>query len=33
MNTEKPIKLQRDCDAVMVPSGEPASLLAGSTFG
>src|SRR5882672_97399 len=31
MNTEKPIKLQRDCDAVMVPSGERASLLAGST--
>ena len=31
MNTEKPITLQRDCDAVMVPSGEPASLLAGST--
>jgi len=30
MNTEKPIKLQRDCDAVMVPSGEHASLLAGS---
>jgi probable FeS assembly SUF system protein SufT len=31
MNAEKPIKLQRNCDAVMVPSGEPASLLAGST--
>ena len=31
MNTEKPIKLQRNCDAVMVPSGEPAALLAGST--
>jgi probable FeS assembly SUF system protein SufT len=31
MSTEKPIKLQRDCDAVMVPSGEPLSLSAGST--
>lgn len=31
MNSEKPIKLRRDCDAVMVPSGERASLLAGST--
>lgn len=31
MTTEKPIKLQRDCDAVMVPSGERLSLLAGST--
>lgn len=31
MNSEKPIRLQRDCDAVMVPSGERASLLAGST--
>jgi probable FeS assembly SUF system protein SufT len=31
MTTENPIKLQRDCDAVMVPSGEPLSLSAGST--
>jgi probable FeS assembly SUF system protein SufT len=31
MNTEKPIKLRRDCNAVMVPSGEPLSLSAGAT--
>ena len=31
MITEKPIKLTRDCDAVMVPSGERVSLAAGST--
>lgn len=31
MTTEKPIKLTRDCDAVMVPSGERMSLVAGST--
>ena len=31
MSTEKPIKLQRDCAAVMVPSGEPLSLSAGGT--
>jgi probable FeS assembly SUF system protein SufT len=31
MTTEKPIKLQRDCDAVMVPSGERVLLNAGST--
>ena len=31
MTTEKPIKLKRDCDAIMVPSGERASLVAGST--
>jgi probable FeS assembly SUF system protein SufT len=28
--TEKPIKLERDCPAVMVPSGEPLTLSAGS---
>jgi probable FeS assembly SUF system protein SufT len=31
MTTDKPIKLKRDCDAVMVPSGERLSLVAGST--
>ncbi len=31
MTTDKPIELKRDCDAVMVPSGERLSLLAGST--
>lgn len=30
MTTDKPIILQRDCPAVMVPSGEPVSLKSGS---
>ena len=30
MTTDKPIILQRDCPAVMVPSGEPVSLTSGS---
>ncbi len=30
MTTEKPITLTRDCPAVMVPSGDPVSLSAGS---
>jgi probable FeS assembly SUF system protein SufT len=31
MTTEKPITLTRDCPAVMVPSGDPVSLSAGSS--
>jgi probable FeS assembly SUF system protein SufT len=31
MSTEKPITLTRDCPAVMVPSGDPVSLSAGSS--
>jgi probable FeS assembly SUF system protein SufT len=31
MNTEKAIKLRRDCTAVMIPSGERFSLSAGDT--
>src|SRR5215470_15532424 len=30
INMEKPITLKRDCDAVMVPSGEKINLSAGS---
>src|SRR5215467_6965935 len=30
INMEKPITLKRDCDAVMVPSGEKIKLSAGS---
>jgi len=30
MTTDKPIILRRDCRAVMIPSGEPVSLSAGS---
>ncbi len=31
MNTENPIKLRRDCTAVMIPSGQRFSLSAGDT--
>ncbi|MSP38905.1 MAG: DUF59 domain-containing protein [Deltaproteobacteria bacterium] len=31
MTTEKPITLRRDCSAIMIPSGETVSLLAGSS--
>jgi probable FeS assembly SUF system protein SufT len=31
VNTDKPITLERDCAAIMVPSGEKISLPAGST--
>jgi probable FeS assembly SUF system protein SufT len=31
MTSEKPLTLKRDCNAIMIPSGEPVSLSAGST--
>ncbi|HEX9454514.1 MAG TPA: iron-sulfur cluster assembly protein [Candidatus Binatia bacterium] len=31
MSNDKPIMLKRDCDAIMIPSGEQVSLAAGAT--